>query len=116
MTSSCCLFQGSLPKAIPWVQVQDEATGLVVSLLDPQPGESILDACAAPGGKTLFIAARMKNQVPKLDHFAHHLLSAAQSFIQSCGISGQYLVAWENDKPILFPVDERSAIHACWIS
>ncbi len=45
------------------MQVQDEAAGLVVSLLDPQPGESILDACAAPGGKALFIAARMMNQV-----------------------------------------------------
>lgn len=44
-------------------QVQDEAAGLVVSLVDPQPGEYILDACAAPGGKTLFMAARMKNEV-----------------------------------------------------
>jgi len=43
-------------------QVQDEAAGLVVSLVDPQPGEYILDACAAPGGKTLFMAARMKNE------------------------------------------------------
>ena len=39
--------------------MQDEAAGLVVALLDPQPGEAILDACAAPGGKTLFAAARM---------------------------------------------------------
>ncbi|KAI3431816.1 hypothetical protein D9Q98_010569 [Chlorella vulgaris] len=43
-------------------QVQDEAAGLVVALLDPQPGESLLDACAAPGGKTLFAAARMRGQ------------------------------------------------------
>ncbi len=41
-----------------WVQVQDEAAGMVVTMLDPQPGESVLDACAAPGGKTLFAAAR----------------------------------------------------------
>ena len=45
------------------LQVQDEAAGLVVAMLDPQPGEAILDACAAPGGKTLFISARMKNKV-----------------------------------------------------
>jgi len=38
----------------------------VVSLLDPQPGETILDACAAPGGKTLFTVARMQNQVRPL--------------------------------------------------
>src|SRR5262249_53044496 len=31
--------------------VQDEASQLVVALLDPRPGERVLDACAAPGGK-----------------------------------------------------------------
>jgi 16S rRNA (cytosine967-C5)-methyltransferase len=31
--------------------VQDEASQLVVELLDPQPGERVLDACAAPGAK-----------------------------------------------------------------
>lgn len=46
-----------------WLQVQDEAAGLVVAFVDPQPGENILDACAAPGGKTLFMAARMRGQV-----------------------------------------------------
>jgi 16S rRNA (cytosine967-C5)-methyltransferase len=43
-------------------QVQDEAAGLVVAMLDPQAGEKILDCCAAPGGKTLFAAARMGAQ------------------------------------------------------
>lgn len=36
--------------------VQDPSTLLAVSLLDPQPGERILDLCAAPGGKTSFIS------------------------------------------------------------
>lgn len=35
-----------------WVSVQDEAAQLSALLLDPQPGDRILDACAAPGGKT----------------------------------------------------------------
>ncbi len=38
------------------VLVQDEAAGVVVRILDPQPGERILDACAAPGGKAMYIA------------------------------------------------------------
>ena len=46
-------------------QVQDEAAGLVVALLDPHPGEDILDACAAPGGKALYAASRMQGQVSK---------------------------------------------------
>lgn len=40
-------------------QVQDEAAGLVVAMLDPQKGDKILDCCAAPGGKTMFAASRM---------------------------------------------------------
>jgi 16S rRNA (cytosine967-C5)-methyltransferase len=39
--------------------VQDEASQLVVELLDPQPGERVLDACAAPGGKSTAIAERV---------------------------------------------------------
>lgn len=41
--------------------VQDPSTLMAVELLDPQPGETVLDACAAPGGKTSFIAERMQN-------------------------------------------------------
>ena len=40
--------------------VQDESAGLVVRLVDPKPDETIVDACAAPGGKTLYMAARMQ--------------------------------------------------------
>ncbi len=40
--------------------VHDESAGLVVALLDPKPGEIILDTCAAPGGKALAAACRMQ--------------------------------------------------------
>jgi 16S rRNA (cytosine967-C5)-methyltransferase len=39
--------------------VQDEASQLVVELLDPQPADQILDVCAAPGTKTSGIAERL---------------------------------------------------------
>ncbi|MDT7857073.1 transcription antitermination factor NusB [Rubrivirga sp. S365] len=39
--------------------VQDEAAGLVVRVLDPQPGEAVLDGAAAPGGKAVYAAQRM---------------------------------------------------------
>lgn len=35
---------------------------VVVHVLDPQPGETVLDACAAPGGKTLHIASLMQRR------------------------------------------------------
>ena len=41
------------------VAVQDVAAGLVVHVLDPQPGERIFDAAAAPGGKAVYAALRM---------------------------------------------------------
>jgi 16S rRNA (cytosine967-C5)-methyltransferase len=44
------------------VVVQDEGAALVVDLLDPRRGETIIDACAAPGGKSLYAAARMSNE------------------------------------------------------
>ena len=40
--------------------VQDPSTLEAVRLLDPRPGERVLDACAAPGGKTAIIAQRMQ--------------------------------------------------------
>ena len=42
--------------------IQDEASQLVTYILDPKPGERILDACAAPGGKTTHMAQKMENQ------------------------------------------------------
>ncbi len=42
--------------------IQDEASQLVTSVLDPKAGERILDACASPGGKTTHIAQRMENR------------------------------------------------------
>jgi 16S rRNA (cytosine967-C5)-methyltransferase len=42
--------------------IEDEAAQLIPRLLGPQTGERVLDACAAPGGKTTHLAALMQNQ------------------------------------------------------
>lgn len=42
--------------------VQDRSAQRIVPLLDPQPGERILDACAAPGGKSTHVAEAMADQ------------------------------------------------------
>ena len=59
------LYKGMPPRE--WLQsgkiyIQDPATRHCVHLLNPRPGETILDACAAPGGKSFQIAELLNNQ------------------------------------------------------
>jgi 16S rRNA (cytosine967-C5)-methyltransferase len=42
--------------------IQDPSTAIACQLLDAKPGEKILDACAAPGGKTAYLAQLMQNR------------------------------------------------------
>jgi 16S rRNA (cytosine967-C5)-methyltransferase len=42
-----------------WLQVQDEASQLASFIVAPEPGERVLDVCAAPGGKTTHLAQLM---------------------------------------------------------
>jgi 16S rRNA (cytosine967-C5)-methyltransferase len=45
-----------------WFQIQDEAAQLVTCILDPKPGDRVLDACAGLGGKTGHMAGLMQNK------------------------------------------------------
>ncbi len=44
------------------ISIQDESSMLVARIVDPQPGEKVLDCCAAPGGKTTHMAELMNDQ------------------------------------------------------
>lgn len=56
-----------------YLSIQDESSMLVAKVLNPQEGERVLDACAAPGGKSTHIAERMKGTgtVHSLDLHEH---------------------------------------------
>jgi 16S rRNA (cytosine967-C5)-methyltransferase len=73
--ASVILPQGisRLPQSLSAVQegratVQGESSMQVTELLGPQPGERILDVCAAPGGKTTHIAECMGDEGEILAH------------------------------------------------
>ena len=69
--------------------VQDPSTLMAVQLLDPQPGERILDLCSAPGGKTLAIAERLKNTGSIVAHDAHAgRLDLVRENAQRLGVTG----------------------------
>ncbi|WP_047151592.1 16S rRNA (cytosine(967)-C(5))-methyltransferase RsmB [Aneurinibacillus tyrosinisolvens] len=55
--------------------VQDESSMLVAHAVAPQPGMSVLDLCAAPGGKTTHMAERMNNKgkIVALDLHPHKI-------------------------------------------
>ena len=80
------LLQGGVVRSLPgfsegWWTVQDSSAQLVSHVLDPQPGEVVIDACAAPGGKTTHIAELMgdRGTVWGCDRNANRLKRLAQS-------------------------------------
>lgn len=62
-------------------QVQDEGSMLVAHVLAPQPGSKLVDACAAPGGKTTHAAQIMQNQgaIKAFDIHPHKLALVQES-------------------------------------
>lgn len=88
----CILPRGVRVTEVPgyregWFAVQDPATSLAVDFLAPQPGESILDACAAPGGKALDIAARLQGSgfVVALERHADRLARLRENVARAGG-------------------------------
>lgn len=45
-----------------YISIHDEAQGLICHLVNPQPGETVVDLCSAPGSKSTYMAEMMKNR------------------------------------------------------
>jgi 16S rRNA (cytosine967-C5)-methyltransferase len=71
--------RGNLAHSISYKQghltIQDESSMLVAYALDPKADELVLDACAAPGGKTTHMSERMSNkgEIKALDIHKHKI-------------------------------------------
>lgn len=64
------------------IEIQDEGSQMVAVIADAKPGEQVVDFCAGAGGKTLAIAASMKNKgrVIAMDVLDKRLLRAKERF------------------------------------
>lgn len=66
----------------------DEASMAVAYVVDPKPGEKVLDCCAAPGGKTMHLAARMNNEGQIVaDDIHEHKLGLMEANAKRLGVT-----------------------------
>src|SRR5262249_17519551 len=84
LVPTCLIVEGKSMKGPPQkfpgysdglFSIQDEASAFVSLIVDPKPGELILDLCAAPGSKTIHLSELMENsgQVIAVDKNAKKL-------------------------------------------
>ena len=95
-TGSYRLPSGTQVSALPGYEtgawwVQDAAAALAVRVLDPRPGERIADLCAAPGGKTLQLAAGGA-LVTAVDISPARLRRVAEN-LRRCGLTADLVAA-----------------------
>jgi NOL1/NOP2/sun family putative RNA methylase len=73
--------------ALGYFYVQEAASMIPPVVLDPQPGECVLDMCAAPGSKTTEMAQMMQNQgVVVANDITSPRLAALGINLQRCGV------------------------------
>lgn len=73
----------------------------MVSVVNPQPGETIIDCCAAPGGKTLFMASCLRGQG---DFWMESSISMTFSHLfASLHVSDNFLLYQANDRIPMHP-------------
>ncbi len=86
-----------------WVAIQDEASQAVAHLLAAENGNTVLDLCAAPGGKTLLLAraAGSRGHVIAADLHEHRVRAMVQRF-ETAGVRNVESVALNGTQPLPF--------------
>ena len=86
-----------------WVAIQDEASQAVAHLVSVVPGNTVLDLCAAPGGKALLLslAAGPQGHVIAADLHAHRVRAMAERF-KRAGVRNIECIALDGMQPLPF--------------
>ncbi|XP_025871579.1 tRNA (cytosine(72)-C(5))-methyltransferase NSUN6 isoform X1 [Vulpes vulpes] len=99
-------FDNVLPR---YLFLQNLPSAVVTHVLDPQPGEKILDLCAAPGGKTTHIAALMRDQgeVIALDKISNKVEKIKQNALL-LGLNSIKAFCFDGTKALKFDMVEKA--------
>lgn len=84
-----------------WLAIQDEASQAVTRLVGVEPGNSVLDLCAAPGGKTMRLAvdAGVSGRVVAVDLHAHRVRAMAER-LERASIRNVEVIALDAMRPL----------------
>lgn len=90
-----------------YFSIQDESAALPCILLSPQPGERVIDMCAAPGGKTALIGEMMRNegQIVSVDKYESKL-NLIKSTCERLGIRNVEYLAADSSRLEIPPADK----------
>ncbi len=86
-----------------WIAIQDEASQAVAQLVSAVPGNTILDLCAAPGGKTLLLslAAGPQGHVVAAELHSHRARAMAERF-ERAGVRNVEVTTLDGAQPLPF--------------
>ncbi|MBI4146109.1 RsmB/NOP family class I SAM-dependent RNA methyltransferase [Candidatus Woesearchaeota archaeon] len=77
-----------------YYSLQESAAQLPVEVLDPRPGELVLDCCASPGGKTTQLSARMEGRGTIVSfELKEHRLPGLLMNLERCGVENSVVFA-----------------------
>ena len=86
-----------------WVAIQDEASQAVARLVAADPGHTVLDLCAAPGGKTLLLARAAGTQGHIIAADLHeHRVRAMKERLDLSGVRNVETIALDAEQPLPF--------------
>jgi len=86
-----------------WVAIQDEASQAVARLVAPDPGNSVLDLCAAPGGKTMLLAQAAGAQGHVIAADLHeHRVRAMNERLELAGVRNVDTIVLDGAQLLLF--------------
>lgn len=96
------------------LSLQDEAESAVVMLLDPKPGDFVLDLCAAPGGKASQIAERVApgGSVVALERHASRTRALRGNLVGRLRLTGVHVVCADGTMPPIRRLFDRVLVDA----